>query len=271
MATSKGLILASVLAFTLAQPAWALFGVTELSTEVKAMQQRLDALDTRLGKLESAMQQNEQLLGLLKEVETLKAEIAKLRGQSEVQVHQLETLGKRQNDLYADLDQRVAELAKAARPAPAAEAAQAVAAPAAGTPAAAAAGNPPQLDPLVETRSYEAALTQFREANYPAAIAGFNSFLKAYPDSALASNAQYWIGYSYYALKDYKTALAHQQKLLVVYPASNKVPDALLNIATSQLALDDTAGARKTLEELVAKHPGSQAATLAARRLSTLK
>ena len=263
-----GLILASVLAFALAQPAWALFGVTELGNEVKAMQQRLDALDARLGKLEAALQQNEQLLGLLKEVETLKAEIAKLRGQSEVQGHQLDTLGKRQNDLYADLDQRVADLAKAAKATPA-EAAPA-AAPAA-APTAAVAGTSPPPDPQLESRSYESALTQFREANYPAAIVGFNGFIKAYPDSALASNAQYWIGYSYYALKDYKTALAHQQKLLVVYPASNKVPDALLNIATSQLALDDTAGARKTLEELVAKHPGTQAATLAARRLSTLK
>ena len=271
-----GLILVGVLA--LAQPAWAqLFGdTTELSRQIQALQQRVDALDARLdariGKLESAMQQNEQLLGLLKEVETLKAEIAKLRGQAEVQAHQLETLGKRQNDLYADLDQRIGDIAKAAKPAP--EAGLAPASPATPEPtpsAGAAAGSPPQLDPLVESRSYETALGLFREANYPGAIAGFNGFLKAYPDSALAANAQYWIGYSYYALKDYKTSLAHQQKLVAVYPASPKVPDALLNIAANQIALDNLAGARKTLEEIVAKHPGTNAATLATRRLSALK
>jgi tol-pal system protein YbgF len=261
----RSLILASVLSFALAQPAWALFGTTELSNQVKALQQKVDAIDARLGKVEAALQDNQQLLNLLKEVETLKAEIARLRGQAEVQVHQLDTLGKRQNDLYADLDQRVADLAKAAK------ATAAEAAPAAAAPTAAVAGTSPPPDPQLESHSYEAALTQFREANYPAAIVGFNGFIKAYPDSTLASNAQYWIGYSYYALKDYKTALAHQQKLLAVYPASNKVPDALLNIATNQLALDETAGARKTLEDLVAKHPGTQAATLAARRLSTLK
>jgi len=38
------------------------------------------------------MQQNQQLLGLLSEVEMLKAEIAKMRGQAEVQLHQLDTL-----------------------------------------------------------------------------------------------------------------------------------------------------------------------------------
>lgn len=261
--------------FALAQPAWALFGTAELSQQMQAMQQQVDALGARLGKLETAMRQNQQLLGLLGEVETLKAEIAKLRGQAEVQMHQVDTLGKRQNDLYADLDQRIADLAKAGQPAPAVDPAPAVGPASAvdGAPpvASGAAGDPQQADPQAESSSYEAALKQFREANYAGAIAGFTGFLKVYPASTLASNAQYWIGYSYYALKDYKTALAHQQKLVAAYPDSAKVPDALLNIATNQLALDNLDGARKTLEGLVAQYPGTPAATLAARRLATLK
>ncbi|ODU49022.1 MAG: tol-pal system protein YbgF [Thiobacillus sp. SCN 63-374] len=262
-----GLILASVV-FVLAQPARA--DTAELARQVQA-------LDARIGKLEGAIQQNQQLLGLLTEVETLKAEIARLRGQAEVQTHQLDTLGKRQNDLYVDLDQRVTDLAKAAKPAPVAAAVQpaappsAPAAPAAAAPAPASAAATPQPDPQLEARGYEAALGHFREANYAGAIAGFKGFLKAYPDSALASNAQYWIGYSYYALKDYKSALAHQQKLVAVYPTSAKVPDAQLNIAASQIALDNIDGARKTLEELVAKHPGTNAANIATRRLAAFK
>jgi tol-pal system protein YbgF len=258
----------------------------ELDRQVQALQQLANSLDARLGKLEGAIQQNQQLLGLLKEVETLKAEVAKMRGQTEVQVHQLDTLGKRQNDLYVDLDQRITDLAKTAKPAPVAEVAppaapgsQASPVPSVASPAAAAPATPPavaapaapQLDPLVESRTYEAALNHFREANYAGAIAGFKGFLKAYPDSALAPNAQYWVGYSYYTLKDYKSALAHQQKLVVAYPTSAKVPDALLNIAANQIALDNLVGARKTLEELVAKHPGTNAATLASRRLAALK
>lgn len=277
----------------LAHPAWAA-STDELARQVQALQKLADSLDARLGKLEGAIQQNQQLLGLLKEVETLKAEVSRMRGQAEVQVHQLETLGKRQNDLYVDLDQRLADLvnqAKAAKsapvaataPPPAAPAAQeAPSAPATATtpapataksepPAVATPAATPQLDPLVESRTYETALNHFREANYAGAIAGFKGFLKAYPDSALAPNAQYWIGYAYYAQKDYKSALAHQQKLIAAYPTSAKVPDALLNIATNQIALDNLTGARKTLEELVAKHPGTNAANLAARRLAALK
>ena len=277
-------------ALGLAQPVLAA-DTAELTRQVQALQQLASSLDVRLGKLEGAIQQNQQLLGLLKEVETLKAEVAKMRGQAEVQVHQLDTLGKRQNDLYVDLDQRIADLAKAVKPAPGvaegapvAPGAQPASTPAAPSPAAtaapaapappqpaAAAAPAPQLDPLVESRTYEAALNHFREANYAGAIAGFKGFLKAYPDSALAPNAQYWVGYSYYTLKDYKSALAHQQKLVAAYPTSAKVPDALLNIAANQIALDNLAGARKTLEELVAKHPGTNAAALASRRLAALK
>ena len=261
----------------LVRPAWAA-NTDELARQIQALQQIAGSLDARLAKLESGGQQNQQLLGMLQEVEALKSEVAKLRGQAEVQVHQMDTLGKRQNDLYVDLDQRVSDLAKSLKPAsattgspevaPSPPAPTAVATP---PPGPAAAPSASQLDPMVESRSYEASLDHFRGANYAGAIAGFKGFLKAYPDSALASNAQYWMGYSYFALKDYKSALAHQQKGVAVYPASTKVPDALLNIANSMIALDDLTGARKVLEELVAKHPGTNAATLATRRLSALK
>lgn len=251
----------------------------ELTRQVQALQQKLDTFDARLNKVEGAVQQNQQLLGLLKEVETLKAELSKMRGQAEVQTHQMDALGKRQNDLYVDLDQRLTDLSKQAKAAPVV----ATPAPAPAPPASVAAATPPataaspepatspQLDPLVESRTYEAALNHFREPDYAAAIAGFKGFLKAYPESALAPNAQYWIGYSYYALKDHKSALAHQQKLVAAYPGSAKVPDALLNIAANQMALDNLNGARKTLEELVNKHPNTNAATLASRRLAAIK
>lgn len=268
-----GLLAASLL--MLAQPARAaLFGNSdELARQQQALQQRVDALDARLGKLEAAMQQNQPLLDMLKEVEALKAEIARLRGRSEVQANQLDTLGKRQNDLYADLDQRLADLAKAAKTPDAAQppAAGSEARPGASQPPASSGGAASKPDPLAESRSYDSALALFRGGKYKGAIAGFNDFLKAYPGSPLAANAQYWVGYSYYAQKDYKASLAQQKKLVATYPDSPKVPDALLNIATNQIELNDMAGARKTLQELVAKHPGTPAAKLAERRLAAFK
>lgn len=246
---------------TLVRPAWAA-DTAELSRQVQALQQTASALDARLDKLESEIQKNQNMLGMLNELEALKAEVAKMRGLTEVQAHQLDTLDKRQNDLYADLDQRLTELAKEAK-------VVSMIAPVPPAAAAVAAASPP--DSLAETAAYEAALKQFREDNYLGAIASFKAFLKTYPASALAPNAQYWVGYSYYALKDYKSALAHQQKLVAIYPDSAKVPDALLNVAANQIALNNLAGARKTLEGLIAKYPGTPAATQASRRLAALK
>lgn len=233
--------------------------VVEMDRPLQISQQSSGALEGHLAQPENLVQQNQNVLGMLKEIETLKAEVAKLRGLTEVQAHQLDTLDKRQTDLYADLDQRLTDLAKETK------AAQMVVP----VPAPSVAVSPP--DTQVESAAYEAALKLFREDSYKSAIAGFKAFLKTYPDSALAPNAQYWIGYSYYALKDYKSALAQQQKLVAVYPASAKVPDALLNIATNEIALNKLAAARKTLEQLVTQYPGTPAATLASRRLATLK
>ena len=235
-------------------PAWA--ADKETMRQLSDMQAEARTQESRIGRLEAAVQKNEQLLNLLKEVESLKAEIAKLRGDAEVQTHLIETLEKRQKDLYVDLDNRVTELTKAATAVP---------------PAKNGGNASTAADPAMESNDYEAALNAFKARDYNQAISGFKNFLKNYPNSALAPNAQYWIGYSYYSLKDYKSALAQQQKLIAVYPASAKVPDALLNIASAQMETRDKKGAKKTLEEITAKYPGSVAASLAAKRLATLK
>ncbi len=243
-----------LLVLCLSAPVWA--ADKEQTRQILELQSLVRSQDNRIAKLEASLQKNEQLLNLLGEVEALKAEIAKLRGGAEVQTHHLETLEKRQKDLYVDLDSRVADLSKAAAEAASQQAAVPL------TPA---------IDPLLESSDYEAALNHFKSRNYANAIKGFKDFLRTYPDSTLAANAQYWIGYSYYALKDYKTAMAQQRKLIAVYPTSPKIPDALLNIASNQIELKDRTGAKKTLTEITLKYADSNAASLAAKRLATLK
>jgi tol-pal system protein YbgF len=83
-----------------------------------------------------------------------------------------------------------------------------------------------------ETRAYDNAQAQRKLGNYQGAIAGFRNFIAQYPKSPLAHRAQYWIGDSYYNLRDYKNAIASQQRVIANYPDSASVPDALLNIAS---------------------------------------
>lgn len=240
--------------------------IAELQQQNSALQQKVQALEAQLARLEPRIAQSETalknlgLVELLAQVEALKAELAKLHGQDEVQAHDIETTQKRQKDLYVDLDTRLRALEQAKTTAVAATVP---------TDAGAAAASP--ADAAAETQSYNAALDMFRLGNYQGAIAALQTFITSYPKGNLASSAQYWIGNAYFALRDFKAALAAQQKLLSLYPTSQKVPDAMLNMASSQVELNDTATARKTLEDLIAKHPLSNAADLAKKRLGNVK
>jgi tol-pal system protein YbgF len=244
-------------------------------------------LEDRIAALEQQLK-SQGLVELFRQVEQLKSDLARLRGQIEVLNHEQDQLQKRQRDLYIDLDSRLRRLeggpgANVPPPASGAPAPGPVAtAPPAPTPAAAgptAAGATPGSTPAamgtgaadaaaIEQRAYDVALDQFKAGSYPAAIASFNAFVKNYGKSPLAPSAYYWIGNAQYALKDYRAAIATQRQLVAAFPGNPKVPDALLNIATSQFELGDGAASRRTLEELIAKHPQSEAAVKARQRLA---
>src|ERR1700722_12999907 len=53
---------------------------------------------------------------------------------------------------------------------------------------------------------YNYAFGLVQQAQYPAAAQAMRSFVQSYPKDPLASNAQYWLGASYYVLKDYNNA-----------------------------------------------------------------
>jgi tol-pal system protein YbgF len=239
-------------------------------------------IEDRLGAIEQQLK-NQGLVELFTQVEQLKSEFAKLRGQIEVLNHESEQTQKRQRDLYIDLDSRLRKLegGPGANVPPAASGAPAPV-PAAATPPSPIAGTLAPPPPVassapapgggdaaaIEQRAYDVALDQFKAGSYPAAIASFNAFVKNYGKSPLAPSAYYWIGNSQFALKDYRGAIATQRQLVAAFPGNSKVPDALLNVATSQFELNDAAASRRTLEELIAKYPQSEAAIKARQRLA---
>lgn len=235
------------------------------------------------------------MVQLLNQVETLNAELNKLRGKVEELGHGISNAEKRQRDMYLDLDTRMRRLEQAmaanqkkeqdaigaleerlrkleqsqqsAIPSPVNTAAGSDAP----APAAVAVSNPAPAASEGAQRAYETALNSYRAGDYQGAINGFLGFLKQYPQHSLAANAQYWIGDAYFQLRDYKSALDAQRRLVSAYPDSPKVPDAMLNIGSAELGLGDLAAARKSWEELVAKHPASEAAEKARQRLARLR
>lgn len=233
----------------------------ELALRQNEMRQDLRALEDRFRRIESQLS-SQGLLNLLNQVAELKAEIARLRGQQEEMQNTLAQTQRRLKDVYEDLDNRLRELAS--RPQPAATAAEAI-----------------QLQPSRtllgsgdgqnETRSYEAALAQFRTGDYAAAVRGFQAFLRDYPNGSLAANALYWLGLAQAAQGNYSAAVESYQRLLSDFPNSNKVPDALLSLARARIQMGETFVAQTLLEQLVARYPQTRAAENARKLLATLK
>lgn len=126
-------------------------------------------------------------------------------------------------------------------------------------------------DQAAVQRAYDTAYGSYRINDYQGAIRGFDGFLKTHPKHQLASNAQYWIGESYFQLRDYRAAIEAQRRLLGTYPDSVKVPDALLIIGTAESTLGDTTAAKKTFEDLIAKYPATESAEKAKGRLARIK
>jgi tol-pal system protein YbgF len=259
----------ALLALAIAAPCFAqgLFDDNEARRRVEALRSQLvenqRIVDERLSKMESAVAgatDRSAVLQLSNQIEALRGDIAKMRGQLEVVSNQVETADKRQKDLYLDIDTRIRKLEEAREQAASAAAAQ----PATPAPPAAA-GESPQA---AETRAYQSALDQFKLGNYPMAVASMQVFLLNHPNSTLAPNAQYWIGMAHSGQRDYKSAIAAQRKLLASWPESDKAPDALLSIASSQETMGDRRSAQKTLEEVIARYPSSSAAASAKQRIA---
>ncbi|MEO8143952.1 MAG: tol-pal system protein YbgF [Betaproteobacteria bacterium] len=233
--------------------AHALFDDDIARARIEELRKQVDAMgrlvDERLARVEAKAEDRRALVELASQIEALKGDIARMRGQLEVLQNQTETADKRGKDLYIDIDTRLRKLEQlkeaAAPEKPAADA-----------------GPPP-----AEVKAYEAALNLFKAGNYPLAISAFQLFLHTYPSSKLAPNSQYWIGNAQAAQGQHKLAIATHQKLLTTWPDDAKAPDAMAGIANAQDALGDRRGAQKTLEGLLAKYPQSPAAASAKQRL----
>ncbi|MCX5800603.1 MAG: tol-pal system protein YbgF [Candidatus Eisenbacteria bacterium] len=119
-------------------------------------------------------------------------------------------------------------------------------------------------------KAYRDAYLDITAGKYELARMGFEEFLKSFPESELADNAQYWIGESYYAQEQYGEAYEAFKKVLDNYPEGDKIPSALLKVAYCSLALDKKEEGRKYLEELISRFPLSEEARLAQEKMESL-
>ena len=224
------------------------------------MQIKLKDLDNRLARIERVMA-NQGSLEFSNQLESLRTDVRALHNDVDQMSNALDASRKQQRDLYADQELRLRTLE-----------------PRGGASATAATGAAPQLSSAQEAAnaggddkaSYQAAFNLLKDGQYDRAIAAFQKFIAAYPDSSLADNAQYWLGEAYYVNKAYPEALSAFQRVVDKYPQSRKLPDALLKIGYCRYEMKQVDSAREVLTQVASRYPDTPAGRLAQQRLEKM-
>jgi tol-pal system protein YbgF len=183
--------------------------------------------------------------GLLDRIDGLEREIRTLTGQNEKLQFRLDQLEKNLQN---------AEKEKAAQLAPKAEGlpASPVAPPVPATPDS-------QLN-STSTELYNDAFSKLRAQDYAGAEAGFSQFLQRFPKDALAGNAQYWLGETFYVRSDFNRAVEEFLKSYRQFPKGSKAPDSLLKLGLSLTAIGSKDDACKSYSRLAKEYADAPAA-----------
>jgi tol-pal system protein YbgF len=221
---------------------------------------KMTEIDSRLVRVERLVE-NEGLIQLFSQLESLQQDVQSLRNDVETMQHQLEQSNSRQKDLYLDVDQRLQRIEQTT---------------VSSTDLSVLQGG--SLDPGqlpvpggTDRANYQAAFDLLKQGRYDQAAIALQQFMVTFPDSELSDNAQYWFAETFYVSQEYAQALPAFQLVLERYPESRKIPDALLKIGYCNAELERNADAEKALSEVVNRFPETTAARLASQRLKQLK
>ena len=113
---------------------------------------------------------------------------------------------------------------------------------------------------------YTFAFKLLRKRDYDTAEAALREFVERYPDDALAGNAMYWMGETYYVRKDYAEAARIFLDAYQRFPNGNKAADNLFKLAKSLSQIGENESACTTYGKLLKSFPAANARILASTR-----
>ena len=203
------------------------------------LRQRVDRHDDTLKQLQTNSLEQQNMF------ESLRAEIAKLRGEKE----ELEQVLKKQNAIIQSFGDRVSKF----------------------EPVLVKSDGEEFMEDPAEIRAYEDALAVFRKGDFVAAETSFNDFVRLFPRSGYVTSSLFWLGNAQYANREYKDAIRNFNALIAKSPQHVRAAESMLSVANCQLELKDLKSARKTFDDLTKAYPDTEAAAAAKERLSKLK
>ena len=254
MSTFRRFFCFSVLSFCALNAQAALFDDDEARRAILDLRQKVDAQQIRnVEELKKANEDNAQLrrsvLDLANQIEVLRAELARMRGQDEQLARDVAEVQRKQKDIIQGVEERLRKF----------------------EPAKVTVDGKEFVASPTEVREFDAALATIRKGDFAAAQVAFLDYINRYPTSEYRPSALFWLGNAQYALRAYRDAVTSFKSLIAMAPDHLRSPEAALSIANSQVELKDTKAARKTLEDLIKVYPQSEAASVAKDRLTKLK
>ncbi|MCS3837433.1 tol-pal system protein YbgF [Pseudomonas sp. JAI111] len=216
---------------------------------------------------------------LFNQLQSMQEQISRQQGVIEVLQNDVARMKQENLERYQDLDRRIGSgVAPAATPdnsssggnlnAPGAAVGVSAGAAAAAAQAPAAGSEP--ADPAKEKLYYDAAFDLIKAKDFDKASQAFAAFLRKYPNSQYAGNAQYWLGEVNLAKGDLQGAGQAFAKVSQLYPKHPKVPDSLYKLADVERRLGHTDKVKGILQQVVSQYPGTSAAQLAQRDLQKM-
>lgn len=235
---------------------------------------------------------------LLDKIQGMQQDIQDLRGQLEIQSHDVKLLKDQQLAFYKDLDARLGQgsIAPASTelslnqiqpqiqpqlktPSNTVTTNNTQAASAGVTPspiqnesvaAVAAPTYSVHNNPADEQISYMAAYELVKNKQFDEAINSMQAFITKYPNGGYTANAEYWLGELYMVKKSYPEAIQHFEVVLSQYPNSSKNAASLLKVGYALAASGRGAEAKQKLQQVIKNYPDTATAQLAATKLKSL-
>ncbi|NCX89652.1 MAG: outer membrane protein assembly factor BamD, partial [Betaproteobacteria bacterium] len=240
--------------------------IQNLSAQIQKLGAQIQAFDAELKDTQQSVQKKadgQGQLGVQSDMERLRQELARARGQIEDLVNELSITQKRQRDLDQLVDKRIGEVkVKVGEVDNRLSAFEPLVVNVDGVEI--------RVDPT-EKRLFDGAIESFRAGDFKQSANQLRNMMDRFPDTNYMPSLVFWFGSANYAQREYKGAITSFTAFLKSYAEHPRAADARLNLGLAQADAGERAVARKTLQSLIERHPESNAAMVAKERLSKLK
>lgn len=220
-------------------------------------------------------------IGVVNQIQALQKEVQELRGQLEIQAHELEEL--KQQSSYQDLS--AAPHTQTSTPTqiqqPTAQSTPTSPRDKVSTTQAdqdiqpihdlnATASHAVRINPADEQISYLAAYDLVKQKQFPQATQAMEQFLVKYPNGGYSANAHYWLGELHLANKNYAEAINQFDTIIHNFKSSSKFAPSRLKLGYALADSGHIHEAKKQLTAVMTQYPDTSTARLALLKLEKL-